>query len=213
MQLSNRIRRDGGFTLVELLITVVILGVITLPLGNLVIEYFTSTTQTTARLAESHDAQIAAAYFAQDTASAGRRDANQLLQPSIWAGTPSGAPYDCGSGTPVVLFAWDEFDSTDISAGSTVIEVGYVINTVGSERQLQRVYCGGPGTAPVTTVLGHELDPGTAPSVVCLLNGSVQSCDLGGASTPTTVKLTLTMKDSADSGNYEVTLTGQRRQT
>lgn len=207
-------RRDGGFTLIELLITVVIMGVITIPLGNLIIEYFQNAAQTTGRLAESHDAQIAAVYFAQDAASIGTRDATTgVLKQSVWQGSASGAPYTCGSATPVVLFAWDQYNSASISSGATVIEVAYQVNTVGTERQLQRVYCGGPSATPSMAVLGHDLDPSTDPSVTCLLSGTAEACGNSGSNTPTTVQLTLTMKDAADSANYQVTLTGQRRQT
>jgi prepilin-type N-terminal cleavage/methylation domain-containing protein len=216
MRLIPRSERhdDDGFTLIELLIAIVIMGVITLPLGNLIIGYFQNTTQTTARLNESHDAQIAATYFAQDTASIGTRNATtQLLNQSVWQGNFSGAPYVCGAGTPVALFAWDEFTAGP-SNPATVIEVAYVTQTVGTERQFRRVYCPGPAGTPTTAVLGHDLDPATALSVTCLVNGSTTACEGTGAAVPTTVQVTLNMKDPADSGSaYTVTLTGQRRQT
>jgi hypothetical protein len=193
-----------------LIITVVILGVITVPLGNLIIEYFKNVTQTTARLHESHDAQIAAAYFAQDAASIGTRNqTTQVLNQSVWQGSTAGGPYACGTGTPIVLFAWDEFTGPGVFK---IIEVAYVSQIVGTERQLLRVYCPGPAGTPTTAVLAHNLDPAAPPSVECLINGATTSCN--SASVPTTIKVTLNSKDPTDSGSgYTVIFTGQRRQT
>ena len=64
---------DDGFTLVELIIVILIIGVITVPLGNIVLGYLRNADETTARMLESHDAQIASAYWAQDVASIGVR--------------------------------------------------------------------------------------------------------------------------------------------
>ena len=57
---------DAGFTLTELLITMVIIGVITVPVADLMISYFTNSNTTLSRLNESHDEQIATAYFSED---------------------------------------------------------------------------------------------------------------------------------------------------
>ena len=54
-------RRDAGFTLVELLITIVILGIITVPLSGVLIGFFRNADATSDRMALSHDAQISAA--------------------------------------------------------------------------------------------------------------------------------------------------------
>src|SRR3954447_6708008 len=88
--------KDDGFTIIELLITIVIMGVITLPLGNLVISYFQQTTETQVRVGLSHDEQIAAEYLAGDVQSAGLHATDLSLQTSIWLSS-SGAPA-CGSG-------------------------------------------------------------------------------------------------------------------
>jgi prepilin-type N-terminal cleavage/methylation domain-containing protein len=204
----SRRGRDAGFTLIELLITITIMGVITVPLGNLVISYFQNRVQVTARLSESHDAQIAAAYFAQDAASVGRRDSSNVLQQSVWAGSTTGAPYSCGTGgTPVLLLAWDQFDN---SGGKTTIEVAY--RTDGTGSQLLRYSCPGPSASQVSTTVMHDLVSAT---VGCPT--SATNCG-DNPGVPTQLKVTLTIKDPTDSETdaskyYTVTLSGQRRQT
>ena len=66
-------RNDCGFTLVELLVVITILGMIIAPLAGVVLSYVRTSTVTTARLAESHDVQITAAYWNQDVAGMGTR--------------------------------------------------------------------------------------------------------------------------------------------
>lgn len=200
--------RDGGFTLIELLITIAIMGVLTLPLGNLVISYFENRVQVTARLSESHDAQIAAAYFAQDAASIGVRNGSNVLQQSVWAGPTSGAPYSCGSGgTPILLLAWDQFDN---AGAKTTIEVAYRTDSTGA--QLMRYSCPGPSATQAATTVMHDLVSATVgcptDTLACANNPDV----------PTQLNLKLTIKDSTDSETdsskyYTVTLSGQRRQT
>ena len=55
-------------------VAVVILGVIVVPLVNVIIGFLRTADATTGRLTESHDVQFAAAYFAQDVQAAGVRD-------------------------------------------------------------------------------------------------------------------------------------------
>jgi prepilin-type N-terminal cleavage/methylation domain-containing protein len=74
-ELLARLRRlssdDRGFPLVEMLVAIVVLGVITVPIGNVVISALKHTDDTSSRLTESHDAQLSAAWFAQDVANFG----------------------------------------------------------------------------------------------------------------------------------------------
>jgi prepilin-type N-terminal cleavage/methylation domain-containing protein len=187
-----RRRDEAGFTMTELVLTIVILGVIMLPLGNLMLGWFTNSAQVHARIAESHDVQIATAYFAQDVASLGRRNSSDILVQSIWVGSTSGAPYDCGNGTPVVLFASDEFTAPAVS-------------TVVGERRLVRWDCPGPSATQVPAVMAHDLDT-IGPGVGCSPNCS--------AAAPTTVSVALTIKDPGNRGSsYQVTLRGERRQS
>ena len=201
----TRRHNDGGFTLIELLITVVILGVITLPLADLVISYFTNTATTTSRLAESHDEQIAAAYFSQDVAAVGTRDNSGAVHQSVYSGGfPGGS---CGgSAAPanqVLLLKSDNIAYANSTATTTVNSVAYVIATSGNERQLHRIFCVGPlQTSDV--VLIHNLDPGVVPQVACSPNCVAVS----------TITLTVGISSSSGSGQpYTLALTGTRRQS
>jgi prepilin-type N-terminal cleavage/methylation domain-containing protein len=204
----NRIRRgDDGVTLIELLVAIVLLGVIAVPLGSALISFFHNTNATNDRLAESHDAQIASAYFAQDVQSIGVRN---------WTGTgpfplttsvetnapPRSGTFPCGltaDANAIVRMAWD--DPTSSTARRTVI-VSYVVRQVGTEKQLHRMRCD-DGTANPTSdvVLAHNV-------------ASVGTPVLSGPTgVPQSVSVTLTIQAPTDSGSLAVTLFGQRRQT
>jgi prepilin-type N-terminal cleavage/methylation domain-containing protein len=205
-----RLRRGAdGFTLVELLVAIVILGSITLPLSNVVIGYFRNTNATTARLIESHDAQISTAYWAQDVASIGTRSttAPYPLNQSVWTGASS--LYPCPTaGTRIVTLAWDEFTS----AGTrTLVQVVYVVQTVSGLTELHRVRCQGSAAMVSDVTLAHDLDPSTPPTVACL---GTSGFNCAGPDVPKSVTLTLTIKDPKNLGAaYVVKLTGQRRQS
>jgi prepilin-type N-terminal cleavage/methylation domain-containing protein len=213
MRMTRRLRDTSGFTLVELLITMVVLGIIVGPLAGAMIVYLRNTGAVAQRLGESHDAQIAAAYFAQDVQSVGVRDwtaypypLKQSVERNVAA---TGGLYPCGAaGTPTALLrlAWD--DPTSATDRRTVV-VSYVQQTVDGEQQLRRITCAG-SAAPDVVVLVHNVDTATAVSVTC-------STTCEGTATvpvPATITLAFGVKDPADTGAaLSVTLTGQRRQT
>jgi prepilin-type N-terminal cleavage/methylation domain-containing protein len=204
----RRIRRDAGFTLIELLITIVIMGVITIPLANFVINYFVNTSTTTGRLSESHDEQLAATYFASDVASVGSRGGATSLQQSIWPGSfPAGS---CGSSASaanqVLLLTWDNITWTGSAEAVRTDAVAYVKAVASGETQLRRIYCQG-STQVSNIVVVHNLDAATAPVVTC-----PSTCT--AAAVPATVSLQLRIAEASGSGQpFTVTLTGQRRQT
>lgn len=217
-------RRDDGFTLIETLMAIAILGVIAFPLGNAVISYLRNTDSTTARLGESHDAQIAAAYLAQDVASVGVRDwtpghydptidSFPLTQSIETAVAYNGGLYPCGAaGTPnaLVRLAHDDFSNgINTTTPPPVISVAYVVETVGSETQLHRISCVDSSAPASDLVLAHYLDPANLPTVSCS-----SSCGGSGSSVPQLVSISLTIKSPANNGTaYSITLSGQRRQT
>jgi len=207
-------RSDAGFTLIELLLAVTIMGVITIPIGNLLLGYLHNSKATVARLTESHDAQISAAYFAQDVASLGARDWTDTVTPyayrqSVELNAPAATGlYPCGSGLPnaVIRLAWDDYPS---GAGASPVQTraAYVVETVGSEQQLHRITCSGNATVVTDVVLAHDLVSATA--------SCATSCTGAGSNLPHRITLSLSISDPAsDAGSpYSVTLTGDRRQS
>lgn len=200
---------DGGFTLVELVVTIVIMGAITVPLADFVVSYFVHTTKTSSRLNESHDEQLAAAYFAGDVANVGVRDSSDTLTQSVWTGSfPAGS---CGSSAAaadqVLLLRWDDATWSGSAETKVVDSVAYVRATAPGETQLQRVDCS--GSTVQTQVVVHNLDPSVTPAVTCA--GPTQCTS---ASVPKTIRLQVGISDPAGDGQpFTLTLSGQRRQS
>ncbi|TNC29575.1 PulJ/GspJ family protein [Amycolatopsis alkalitolerans] len=196
--------RDGGFTLVELLLAITILGIITVPLTQVVLVFLRTSDQTAARLTESTDAQLSAAYFARDVASVGVRASASpyATQPSIDTTGDAGWPYPCGASgtTPVVRFAWDDYP-----AGATAVQtrVAYVVSA--DHTQLRRLVCAGSAAPQSAMTLARDLYPAAPPVVTC-------SSPCSGA--PDAVSMTVTFRAPTNRVTpYTVTLTGQRRQS
>lgn len=201
-----RLRNDErGVTLPEVLVAVTILAIIIIPLGDAMLGFVRNTDATTRRMIESHDMQIATAYFAEDVQNLGLRDWSSFaLQQSI-----DNPNYPCtGPGTSVISMAWDD----NISVSSrTVVRVSYVVRDVGGEHQLRRLLCRGPlsGASPPVesdVVLVHNL-----------VGSPIKECqsplNCASASVPQRVKLTVTVKHPANTTSISLTLIGQRRQT
>jgi prepilin-type N-terminal cleavage/methylation domain-containing protein len=206
-------RNDKGFTLIELLVVIAIMGIIAVPLGNVVIGYLHNADATTARLSESHDAQIAAAYFAQDVSSVGVHDFTDTTYPLEQSieqdAPPTSGLFPCGSATlpnAVVRMAWDDF-SSGAAADPTEMRVAYVVESSSGNTELHRITCAGSATPTSDTVMAHYV---VSASVACS-----STCTGSGASLPQMVTLTLTIHAPGNnaSGNYVVALNGQRRQT
>lgn len=210
-----RRRGDAGFTLVELLVAVAILGVITVPLANVVIGMLRNTGDTADRLALSHDAQISAAYFGADAAATGVRDYS--LPPTPGAPVPYlpsvqlNAAFDAGGqvcGTPTtpvaaVRLLSDDYDTSASPPAARVSVVGYYLTTTGAVRELHRIKCVG-SSPPVDLVVAHYVDPASV-AVTC-------SSTCGATTPPQQITLSFTSVKGTVAA-YPVTLVGQRRQS
>ena len=124
---------DRGVTLPEVLVAVTILAIIIVPLGDALIGYVRNTDATTRRVSESHDIQVATAFFADDVRNLGVRDWTTPalpLQQSVNA-------FQCtGTGTHVVTLA-----GSSPETATRIVSATYVVRTVGGETQLVRMSC------------------------------------------------------------------------
>jgi prepilin-type N-terminal cleavage/methylation domain-containing protein len=209
---------DGGFTLVELMLVIAILGVIMVPLSNFVISYFKTYPVTQTRLSESHDAQIAAAYLSQDVADTGLRGSASPYAPqqSVWTPTSGFPATYCGKGlgTAVLLLEWN---SWTVSSGTGTPSTNSATYLVKSDSTLHRLYCAGSTTPSSDATMVHNFvypDSGNANPVTCQAtpSGSATAGACGTATPPTNVNFKLSIKGPADTSVWYVTLSGQRRQ-
>lgn len=191
-------RDDRGVTLIEILVAVTLLAIIIAPLTNAMIAYLRNTNATNDRMAASHDAQIAAAYFAQDVQSIGVRDwtaSPYTLQPSS-VQQPAPAATCGGTAVPagLIRMQWDA--PATASGAPPVVWVSYVDD---GHRQLHRMYC--EGGVLKDTVLVHNLD--SAPTLTS-----------SGSPVPDSISMEVSIRVQGSTGGVlTVKLFGQRRQT
>jgi prepilin-type N-terminal cleavage/methylation domain-containing protein len=207
--------RDAGFTLIELLIVVAILGVIAIPLSNMMIAYLRNSDAASARMVLSHDAQISAAYVARDVASVGLRDLSAAPGPggtiAFKDSIQLDAAFDAGglvcgtSATPTALIRLlgDYWDTSTSPATPGTRIAAYYLAPKGAVSELHRLLC--VGTTSTDVVVAHNVDPATV-TVTC---SGPTTCDGTPVPQAVTVAFTVTMP-AADP--YPITLTGHRRQ-
>jgi prepilin-type N-terminal cleavage/methylation domain-containing protein len=183
MDVQRRFRGDGGFTLVEILISLVITSAI---LGALVGALEVSLgpdTDASQRLAESHDAQLISTYLPADLQSARLDDAAQSTSPTMGLTCTSSE----GMGINVLALGWPTEPGMSVS---------YRVLDTGTERQLVRFSCTDAGEVE-RLVMAHNLDTDTATPV------TVPAPFLGSR---------VTMNVREESG-FAYSVTGSRRTT
>ncbi|MFN5605003.1 MAG: prepilin-type N-terminal cleavage/methylation domain-containing protein, partial [Actinomycetes bacterium] len=145
---SSRDETDRGMTLVELLITVTILGVIMSSLAAAVIVMLRSEAPTRDRIAESKDVTFLQAWIPTDLASAVSRNVEPTYQPAAATMLP---------GTNVITITRPDLSG---SSAPSYVTISYRYVNDGDEWQLRRYEIRNPnGPSPEVTHVGvaHEL--------------------------------------------------------
>jgi prepilin-type N-terminal cleavage/methylation domain-containing protein len=195
-QQSSECDQKNGFTLVELLLAVSIMGLIMAPLSLGFITGLRFIGRTDERFTDSRSALIAAAYFAGDVSTA-----NTIVRNDAAA---------CGGGTALV-----SFNSSDANGGVGAAqnnEVSYVYDTsIATNKRLLRKYCANAGAA-VQAVTAVSL--GSAPTVTCYDAANVVNATCVNARRVRLVVTQMANKPSPDvpaPAPYTFTLDGTRR--
>ncbi len=182
-------RREGGFTLVEMLVAVVIEAMIVGALAAAFIGIVRGTSQVNQSLSQSGDARIAAAYIISDAANSSGPEISLTDTTSCADATPP-VP---GTETPVVRFDW----SSPSSSGTTtpIIVVYYLVSN-----DLIRRECSN-GTLVSDRIVASQVAAATAacaPTANC-------------TGTPTSITVTITETTASNGSQYQYSLTGTFR--
>jgi prepilin-type N-terminal cleavage/methylation domain-containing protein len=195
---------EEGFTLIELLLVVAISAVIVFPMGAALMGILHNSDATTRRMTQSHDAQMATAFFPNDVQSSD-------VSPTV---TSSDARCDKGGNTPVIRFEW-----TDYTAGGSLGVYNLVVystepGAVGVAPLLRRRFCqgatyGGLNATPLNDmVVVRYLSSSITPSV-CGTAGGLTAC--GTAQPAGSVVLSIVEQPVTQQTTYAFQVSGVRR--
>ncbi len=196
----RRCKRDAGFTLIELILSIAILGVLMAAFVGLMFATMTTNNQTKSRLDGTRAEQISSVYFGRDVQAA--QGAN-----GIRAGVAAG----CGAGTAVLEIRGTSYNPDDLAPRVTV--VSYVFSTVTADGvttgELQRRSC----EAPATPAPSYPLTIGTTQTVArgLLPAAPTPVCSPAPTCGPTSTAVNLTLSRSGADAAF--TLVGAKRTT
>jgi prepilin-type N-terminal cleavage/methylation domain-containing protein len=198
---------DAGFTLIELTISIGILGLIMVAVTGVFAVAVRTNAGTDTRLTESLDLQFAASYFADDVAGA----------QSFRTGSAPGCGTDPAA-IEVVELRGQTFDGFTPPVMQTTITT-YVLRSVTvngvATGQLHRLTCSAPSSPAPSLPLTPDRDvtvtrhlSSTMPGVNCQdATGAAASCSAAGVGAAVSVSVLLTSR----SGDLTGTLAGRRR--
>ena len=159
---AGRSRPDGGFTLVELVVVISLVGLVTTVLAAAIIVSLRTTPQTADRLDDARATRALATWLSHDTTST-----PPFLPEQAQGGLNLTATTNfCGGeGTNLLHLVWVE---------NSFVKTAHVANyrfvVVGDEGQIRRYSCsaadGGPFTGSSSQLLTSGLDPAQPPVVI-----------------------------------------------
>ncbi|MGO9875331.1 MAG: putative Ig domain-containing protein [Acidimicrobiia bacterium] len=177
---------DGGFTLVEMLIAVVIEAMIVGALGAAFIGILRGTSQVNQSLTQSGDARIAAAYIVSDAANSSGPEIS-LTDTTSCADT---SPPEAGTQSPVVRFDWLSPSSTGTT--TPIIVIYYLVSN-----DLVRRECSN-GALVSDRIVASEVASATA--------ACSPTADCSGS--PTSITVTITETAAANGAQFQYSLSG-----
>jgi choice-of-anchor A domain-containing protein/prepilin-type N-terminal cleavage/methylation domain-containing protein len=163
-QIPDR-RPDQGFTLVEVLLTVVMMGLVTAVIAAAIIVVFRSQDGVVSSAAESHDTRQIVSYLPLDIESGPRRA--EAYRAAIVAGSPSGAERGSGCdevGNENVL----RIDVTDRRLDEVDRRIAYRVVPTATKARIDRYVCvfdedTSTWTTESTLNVADSLDPDASP--------------------------------------------------
>lgn len=212
---SQNVDSEGGFTLLEMVIAVVLLVLITGAISAAFISSLNATAATKTRVNETNDAQLIAGFFTRDAQAAGGiNPATASVYPNVGVTAP--AANGCSPTTPgplVLIKPIIGFEWIDLSSGTTYDSTYSYVTPAGATpvpatyqyqpQELLRTVCSTtPATPPTksigTSVLANNIVTKATgallpPSAGC--NTPTNSCPSGASYPPTTTTVYMTMSD------------------
>lgn len=182
---GRRARGDGGFTLVELLMAIVLSGIILAPLTAGVLVGLRTTGETSNRLSGSNDAQLLSAWVTPDIQSAGNVAGDVVVAPTVNT--------ECSGVSNRLRLKWRETQG----ATTTTYVVAYAV-VAGTEGRwfLKRFQCVNGGAATPHVILRN------------LASSTAATATVSGT------KVTVTVTEKTDPTNpspYVITISAFRR--
>ncbi len=189
--------RDGGFTLVEILISLVLSGMIAGVTVSVMLTSMNAVESTSQLIADSTDAGLISTYLIRDAQSAGGINPMTATRSADLGISVDSSPAGWGNcqqpGKLVARFSW--VDRTATSAGANVV----VTWALDGAKQLVRRACQNGST--VDLILGKAIDAATTtctPNVTCAGDPTSVSLAISGSATRAPFKYTLTASVRGD---------------
>jgi prepilin-type N-terminal cleavage/methylation domain-containing protein len=193
---------DDGFTLVELVMAIAILGMIMTAVATMLMTSLGANRQSDRRLDDSTDFQFALSYFADDVQGTEFGDVGQPLHCH-----PTAVGAESTGVMELTAYTFDDAGNARFTLTAYVLRT--VVDATGSTRELHRVRCSGPDLGNLThdaeTIVARHLSTTIAPSLTCRSATAQVPCFSMGLES---VQLTLTQ-----ASGFSYSLLGTRRTT